>query len=51
MPQIGMTIAEIEASLGRPNVQFAGAGNKLTYSYKDLGIKIVFTNGKVTDIN
>ena len=50
-PKVGMTIAEIEASLGPPALKFNGAGNKTTYSYKDLGIKIVFTDGKVTSIN
>jgi hypothetical protein len=50
-PKVGMTIAEIEASLGPPALKFSGAGNKTTYSYKDLGIKIVFTDGKVTAIN
>lgn len=50
-PKIGMTIAEIEATLGPPALKFSGAGNKTTYSYKDLGIKIVFTDGKVTAIN
>jgi hypothetical protein len=49
-PKIGMTVSEIEGSLGQPNLKFNGAGNKTTYSYKNLGIKIVFTNGKVTDI-
>ena len=50
-PKVGMTIAEIEATLGPPALKFSGAGNKTTYSYKDLGIKIVFTDGKVTAIN
>jgi hypothetical protein len=50
-PKIGMTIAEIEDSLGPPSLKFSGAGNKTTYSYKDLGVKIVFTDGKVTAIN
>ena len=50
-PKVGMTIAEIEATLGPPALKFNGAGNKTTYSYKDLGIKIVFTDGKVTSIN
>jgi hypothetical protein len=50
-PKVGMTIEEIEANLGPPSLKFSGAGNKTTYSYKDLGVKIVFTNGKVTAIN
>jgi len=50
-PRIGMTIAEIEVTLGPPTLKFSGAGNKTTYSYIDLGIKIVFTDGKVTAIN
>lgn len=45
-----MTVAEIEATLGPPSVKFSLAG-KTTYSYKDLGIKIVFTDGKVTAID
>jgi hypothetical protein len=50
-PKIGMTIAEIETTLGPPSLKFSGAGNKTTYSYKDLGVKIIFTDGKVTAIN
>jgi len=50
-PKVGMTISEIEGALGPPNLKFAGAAGKMTYSYKDLGVKIVFTNGKVTEIN
>ena len=49
-PKIGMTIAEIEGALGPPSLKFA-VGAKTTYSYKDLGVKIVFTDGKVTAIN
>ena len=49
-PKIGMTIAEIESSLGPPSVKFS-LGDKTTYSYKDLGIKIVFTGGKATAID
>jgi hypothetical protein len=49
-PKIGMTIPEIEGSLGPPSVKFS-LGGKTTYSYKDLGIKIVFTDGKVTSID
>jgi hypothetical protein len=49
-PKPGQTIAEIESNLGRPTVKFS-VGSKTTYSYKDLGIKIVFTDGKVTSIN
>ena len=44
-----MTIAEIEGSLGPPSVKFA-VGAKTTYTYKDLGVKIIFTGGKVTEI-
>jgi hypothetical protein len=49
-PKVGMTVAEIEATLGQPNFRFSGAGDKTTYSYKDPSIKVVFTAGKVTDI-
>ena len=49
-PKLGMTIAEIESSLGSPSVKFS-LGDKTTYSYKDVGIKIVFTDGKVTAID
>jgi hypothetical protein len=48
-PKIGMTTAEIEANLGPPSLKFSVAG-KTTYTYKDLGVKIVFTDGKVTAI-
>lgn len=48
-PKMGMTISEIEGSLGPPSVKFA-VGAKTTYTYKDLGVKIVFTDGKVTAI-
>ena len=45
-----MSVEEIEAALGPPNLKFNGAGGKTTYNYKDLGVKVIFTNGKVTDI-
>ena len=50
-PKAGMTVAEIETMMGPPSLKFSGAGNTTTYSYKDLGIKIVFTDGKVTSID
>jgi hypothetical protein len=49
-PKIGQTMAEIEAMFGQPNLKFNSAGNKTTYSYKDPGVKIVFKDGKVSDI-
>jgi hypothetical protein len=48
-PKVGMTIAEIEGSLGPPSVKFT-VGAKTTYTYKDLGIKVIFTGGKVSEI-
>jgi hypothetical protein len=44
---IGMTNEEVIGILGQP-VQIADTGTKKMYVYKDL--KIVFTNGKVSDI-
>jgi hypothetical protein len=44
-----MTVADIESSLGPPSLKFTVAG-KTTYTYKDLGVKIVFTDGKVSAI-
>jgi hypothetical protein len=43
----GQTVGEVEALLGTPEAA-ARLGNRLIYSYK--GIKITFTDGKVTDI-
>jgi hypothetical protein len=48
-PKVGMTIAEIEGSLGPPSVKFS-VGAKTTYTYKELGVKIIFTGGKVSEI-
>jgi hypothetical protein len=44
---MGQTIAQVVASMGQP-LQIIDLGPKKTYKYKDL--KVVFTNGKVSDV-
>jgi hypothetical protein len=44
----GMTIAEVEASQGKPATILAPSPTKKIYIYKNF--KVTFTNGKVTDI-
>jgi hypothetical protein len=45
--ELGQTIAQVEAILGRPET-IVNLGAKTTYVYKSL--KVIFTNGKVTDV-
>jgi hypothetical protein len=44
---IGQTIDQVVATLGQP-LQIIDLGSKKTYKYKDL--KVIFTDGKVTDV-
>jgi hypothetical protein len=44
---LGQTIDQVVATLGQP-LQIIDLGSKKTYKYKDL--KVIFTNGKVTDV-
>ena len=44
----GMTVAEVEASQGKPTTILAPSVHKKTYIYKNF--KVTFTDGKVTDI-
>ncbi len=44
---IGQTIAQVVAILGQPQ-QIIDLGSKKTYKYKDL--KVIFVNGKVSDV-
>jgi hypothetical protein len=44
---LGQTINQVVAALGQP-LQIIDLGSKKTYKYKDL--KVIFTDGKVTDV-
>lgn len=44
---LGQTIDQVVATLGQP-LQIIDLGSKKTYKYKDL--KVIFTDGKVTDV-
>jgi hypothetical protein len=45
----GQTPDQVKAALGNPS-SVVKAGNKQIYTYKNLSLKIVFTDGKVTDV-
>lgn len=45
--EMGQTLEEVEGALGKPEKIFK-AGSKVIYTYKD--VKVVFTDGKVTDV-
>jgi hypothetical protein len=45
--ELGQTFEEVEKTLGKP-VTVAKLGARTIYSYKDM--KVIFTNGKVTDV-
>jgi hypothetical protein len=51
VPQIreGMTAAEVEAALGAPDLKFDSEG-ATTYTYKTVGVVVVFRDGKVAKI-
>jgi len=45
----GMTVAAVEAAVGTPDLKFDSEGCT-TYTYKSLGIAVVFKDGKVTKV-
>jgi hypothetical protein len=45
--ELGQTIGQVEAILGKPE-KVVKLGEKTTYFYKDM--KVIFTNGKVSDV-
>lgn len=47
---IGLTISQVVSVCGNPANQSKGAGTKLIYFYDQPKLKVVFVNGKVTDI-
>jgi len=49
-PEIGQTVDQVTAACGSPASQAKGAGTKLLYFYNQPKIKIIFLNGKVSDI-
>ena len=46
---MGQTFEEVEAILGKPDT-VAKLGSKTIYTYKSVGMKVIFTDGKVTDV-
>jgi hypothetical protein len=46
----GMTQAEVEQVIGPPDLKFEASGST-TYTYGKLGIAVIFTGGKVTQIS
>lgn len=51
VPEIreGMSVAAVESTLGPPDLRFDSEGST-TYTYKSLGIVVVFTGGSVSKI-
>ena len=47
--KVGQTVDQVDASLGKPTQVFDIGGKKI-YTYKDLGVKITFKDGKVVDV-
>jgi hypothetical protein len=47
---IGFTVPQVVSVCGNPANQSKGAGTKLIYFYDQPKLKVVFVNGKVTDI-
>jgi len=47
--ELGQTFEEVEAILGKPDT-VAKLGSKTIYTYKSVGMKVIFTDGKVTDV-
>ena len=48
-PEVGQTIDQVTAACGKPANQTKGA-TKVQYFYNDPKIKVIFVNGKVSDI-
>lgn len=49
-PEIGQTVDQVEGACGPPASQAKGAGTKKIYFYNQPKLKIIFLNGKVSDI-
>jgi hypothetical protein len=49
-PEIGQTVDQVEGACGPPASQAKGAGTKKIYFYNQPKLKIIFVNGKVSDI-
>jgi hypothetical protein len=49
-PEIGQTVNQVVAACGNPASQAKGAATKLIYNYNQPKLKIIFVNGKVSDI-
>lgn len=47
---MGQSLAEVEAIMGKPSFIAKPAVGKVLYVYKDLNVKVTFTNGKVSNI-
>lgn len=48
--EIGQTVEQVVAALGEPDTKAKGAGTKLIYVWKSKKLKVVFVNGKVSDV-
>ncbi|HEY1205063.1 MAG: hypothetical protein ABSH46_13960 [Bryobacteraceae bacterium] len=44
-----MTVAQVEAAIGAPDLKFDSEGST-TYTYKSIGVAVVFKDGIVTKI-
>lgn len=49
-PEIGQTVAQVEDACGKPASQAKGANTKQIYNYNQPKLKIIFMNGKVSDV-
>src|SRR5262249_17741084 len=49
-PEINQTMDQVVQACGDPASKAKGAGTKLIYSYTQPKLKIIFVNGKVSDI-
>jgi hypothetical protein len=47
--ELGQTFAQVEAILGKPDT-IAKLATKTIYTYKSQNLKVIFTDGKVTDV-
>jgi outer membrane protein assembly factor BamE (lipoprotein component of BamABCDE complex) len=46
---LGMSIDDVVAVMGKPD-RIADLGSKKTYFYTSANMKVIFTDGKVTDV-
>ena len=49
-PEINQTLSQVTASCGNPASQAKGAGTKQIYFYNQPKLKIIFVDGKVSDV-